>query len=110
MVKLRNKASWSQWVLMPLRLIIGFGFMAQGWTELCRGPSGYAKLLTQIGAPLPETTAWVSTFVELLGRSGDFRGGVRRGRKCSAHRHDARGDVHRAPEDGFAPSTRSDSL
>ena len=62
-----SKALWSQWVPVPLRLIIGIGFMVHGWAKLSRGPSGFAKLLTQIGAPLPETTAWVSTFVELLG-------------------------------------------
>jgi putative oxidoreductase len=67
MFRLRSKALWSQWVPLPLRLIIGIGFMAHGWAKLGRGPSGFAKLLTQIGAPLPETTAWVSTFVELLG-------------------------------------------
>src|SRR5262249_58421772 len=65
--KLRNRAFWGQWVPLPLRLIIGFGFMAHGWAKLSRGPSGFAKLLVQIGAPLPEATAWVSTFIELLG-------------------------------------------
>src|SRR5262249_3564834 len=67
MFMLLNKALWGQWVLLPLRLVIGIGFMAHGWAKLSRGPSGFAKLLTQIGVPLPETTAWVSTFVELLG-------------------------------------------
>src|SRR4029077_4721876 len=32
-----------------------------------RGPDGFAKLLQQIGAPLPEVTAWVSTLIEVLG-------------------------------------------
>jgi putative oxidoreductase len=48
--------------------------MAHGWAKLSRGPSGFAKLLTQIGAPFPETTAWVSTFVELLGGLAIFVG------------------------------------
>ena len=74
MIKLRNEALWGQWVPLPLRLVIGFGFMAHGWAKLSRGPSGFAKLLTQIGAPLPETTAWVSTFVELLGGLAIFVG------------------------------------
>ena len=67
MFKLRDTAFWGQWVPLPFRLIIGFGFMAHGWAKLSRGPSGFAKLLTQIGAPLPDVTAWASTFVELLG-------------------------------------------
>ena len=74
MFKLRNKAFWGQWVPLPLRLIIGFGFMAHGWAKLSRGPAGFAKLLAQIGAPLPEATAWVSTFVELLGGLAIFVG------------------------------------
>src|SRR3954447_17446137 len=76
MFKLRNNASWGRWVPLPLRLIIGFGFMAHGWAKLSRGPSGFAKLLTQIGAPLPETTAWVSTFVEILGGLAIFVGAL----------------------------------
>ena len=74
MFQWRNKASWGPWVPLSLRLVIGFGFMAHGWAKLSRGPSGFAKLLTQIGAPLPETTAWVSTFVELLGGLAIFVG------------------------------------
>ncbi len=74
MFKMRNKAFWCHWVPVPLRLIIGFGFMAHGWAKLNRGPAGIGKLLAQIGAPLPEATAWVSTFVELLGGLAIFLG------------------------------------
>src|SRR5215472_10018920 len=67
MFKLRNEALWGQWAPLPPRLVIGYGFMAHGWAKLSRGPAGFAKLLEQIGAPLPELTAWVSTLIELLG-------------------------------------------
>jgi putative oxidoreductase len=67
MFKLPNEAIWRQWAPLPLRLVIGYGFMAHGWAKLSRGPAGFAKLLEQIGAPLPEATAWVSTFIEVLG-------------------------------------------
>jgi putative oxidoreductase len=67
MLKLASEMLWRQWVPLPLRLVIGYGFMAHGWAKLSRGPAGFAKLLEQIGAPLPEATAWVSTFVEILG-------------------------------------------
>jgi putative oxidoreductase len=74
MFKRRNEALWGRWAPPPLRLVIGYGFMAHGWAKLSRGPAGFAKLLAQIGAPLPETTAWVSTFVELLGGLAIFVG------------------------------------
>jgi putative oxidoreductase len=74
MFRLRHEALLSQCVPLSLRLVIGIGFMAHGWAKLSRGPSGFAKLLTQIGAPLPEATAWVSTFVELVGGLAIFVG------------------------------------
>jgi putative oxidoreductase len=67
MFKLLNEVPWRQWAPLPLRLVIGYGFLAHGWAKLSRGPAGFAKLLEHIGAPLPEATAWVSTFVEILG-------------------------------------------
>jgi len=67
MITLRNEALWSRWVLIPLRLVIGYGFMAHGWAKLNRGPEGFGKLLHQIGVPLPELTAWMVTLLELLG-------------------------------------------
>src|SRR6516225_8249155 len=67
MFKPRKETLWRQWAPLPLRLMIGYGFMAHGWAKLSRGPAGFAKLLEQIGAPLPEATAWVSTLIEILG-------------------------------------------
>ena len=67
MFKLPGETLWRQWAPLPLRLIIGYGFVAHGWAKLSRGPVGFARLLEQIGAPLPQATAWVSTFIEILG-------------------------------------------
>jgi putative oxidoreductase len=67
MFKLGNGVLWRPWAPLPLRLAIGYGFIAHGWAKLSRGPAGFARLLDQIGAPLPELTAWVSTLIEILG-------------------------------------------
>ena len=67
MFKLSSETLWQQWAPLPLRLIIGYGFLAHGWAKLSRGPEGFARLLEQIGAPLPGVMAWVSTFTEILG-------------------------------------------
>ena len=67
MLRLPNETLWRQWAPLPLRLMIGYGFVAHGRAKLSRGPSGFARLLEQIGAPLPEATAWASTLLEILG-------------------------------------------
>jgi putative oxidoreductase len=67
MFKLPKETLLQQWAPLPLRLMLGYGFMAHGWAKLSRGPVGFAKLLEQIGAPLPEVTAWVSIFIEIFG-------------------------------------------
>src|SRR5262249_37548674 len=67
MFKLPNGALWREWAPLPLRFVIGYGFLAHGWAKLSRGPAEFARLLEQIGAPLPEVMAWASTLTELLG-------------------------------------------
>ena len=65
---------WFRWAPLPIRLVIGCGFMVHGWAKLTRGPAGFAKLLLWIGVPLPTTTAWVATALELLGGLALFLG------------------------------------
>ena len=61
---------------VPIRLVIGFGFMAHGFAKLSRGPAGFAKLLQQIGVPSPLASAWISTFVEIIGGAAIFIGAL----------------------------------
>jgi putative oxidoreductase len=67
MLRVRDGVVWRQWAPLPLRLVIGCGFVVHGWAKLTRGPEGFAKLLEQISVPLPEMTAWASTLLEILG-------------------------------------------
>src|SRR5262245_2659186 len=67
MLKLSKESRLQQWVPLPLRLMIGYGFLAHGWAKLSRGPGAFAKQLEQIGAPSPAVTAWGSTLIEILG-------------------------------------------
>lgn len=55
------------WALLPLRLIIGFGFLAHGWAKWSRGPAGFGRLLHQVGVPFPTATAWGVTSLEIVG-------------------------------------------
>jgi len=67
MFKAWNKESWNEWALLPLRLIIGFGFMAHGFAKLSRGPEVFAGILQTIGIPAPSLAAWTTALVEFIG-------------------------------------------
>jgi putative oxidoreductase len=41
--------------------------MAHGWAKWGRGPEQFAKVLQQVGVPLPHLSAWAVTFLELFG-------------------------------------------
>jgi putative oxidoreductase len=63
-----NKAlSPPDWALVPLRLMIGFGFAAHGYAKLSRGPETFAVVLNALGVPQPHVTAWVTSLLELIG-------------------------------------------
>lgn len=57
----------TKWALLPLRLVVGYGFFAHGMAKWSRGPEKFAKLLAVIQTPFPGVAAWVVTGVELLG-------------------------------------------
>lgn len=55
------------WALVPLRLIIGFGFAAHGYAKLSRGPENFAVILSALGVPQPEVMAWATSLLEFGG-------------------------------------------
>src|ERR1700761_1083826 len=55
------------WQAVPLRLIVGFGFMQHGYAKLARGPEHFIAILHALGVPAPELLAWATIGVELLG-------------------------------------------
>ena len=57
----------SRWSLTPLRVIVGCGFLVHGLAKWHRGPASFAKLLAQLGVPLPVASAWLVTSVEICG-------------------------------------------
>jgi putative oxidoreductase len=56
-----------RWALLPLRLIVGYGFMSHGLAKWSRGPANFGKLLRLIGVPAPVPTAWMVTLLEVFG-------------------------------------------
>ena len=61
------KSSIARWAPIPLRLIVGYGFMQHGFAKLSRGPEAFAAILHAIGMPAPHLMAWLTILVEILG-------------------------------------------
>jgi putative oxidoreductase len=57
----------ARWTPIPLRLIVGFGFMQHGFAKLSKGPENFAAILHALGVPAPHLMAWISILAELLG-------------------------------------------
>ena len=57
----------ARWAPIPLRLIVGYGFMEHGFAKLSRGPDTFAVILHALGVPAPHLMAWLSILTELIG-------------------------------------------
>ena len=57
----------AHWAPIPLRLIVGYGFMAHGYAKVARGPEHFIGILHALGVPAPELKGWATILVELVG-------------------------------------------
>jgi putative oxidoreductase len=55
------------WYAIPLRLMVGYGFMEHGYAKLARGPESFVNILHAIGVPEPSLLAGLTILVELIG-------------------------------------------
>jgi putative oxidoreductase len=60
-------ASLKRWSAIPLRLIVGYGFMAHGYAKLAKGPDHFAAILQALGVPAPLLMGWATILIELAG-------------------------------------------
>src|SRR6201987_1688452 len=56
-----------RWPFIPLRLIVGYGFMEHGFAKLAKGPDAFANILQAMGVPGAHFMAWSTIVVEILG-------------------------------------------
>jgi putative oxidoreductase len=55
------------WAAIPLRLIVGYGFVEHGAAKLGRGVDAFAHILQAIGMPFSTVLAWATVLIEILG-------------------------------------------
>src|SRR5262244_1050354 len=60
------RAKVAPYAVIPLRLIVGYGFLAHGFAKWHRGPHAFAAILRAIGVPSPQLMAWLTISTEIL--------------------------------------------
>jgi len=59
-------AKLAPYAAVPLRLIVGGGFLAHGLAKWHRGPEAFSAILHTLGVPSPLLMAWLTIATELL--------------------------------------------
>jgi putative oxidoreductase len=57
----------SSWYAVPLRLIVGLGFIEHGYAKLARGADAFIAILHAIGIPFADLLGWATIVVEIVG-------------------------------------------
>ena len=65
--QLLSRFPTARWAPIPLRLIVGYGFMEHGFAKLARGSDAFATILDAIGVPAPHFMAWSTILIEVIG-------------------------------------------
>lgn len=56
-----------RWSAVPLRVIVGYGFLAHGYAKVVNGADHFAASLHALGVPAPHAMAWATIGFELAG-------------------------------------------
>jgi putative oxidoreductase len=67
LVQLPSALAFKAWVSLPLRLIVGYGFMEHGFAKLSRGVDAFPNILHAMGIPLPHVMGLLTIAVEIFG-------------------------------------------
>jgi putative oxidoreductase len=66
----------NRWFAIPLRLIVGFGFIQHGYAKLMKGPDAFASILHALAVPAPHLMAWLTILTELIGGAAVLGGAL----------------------------------
>jgi len=69
-----QRSDLARWSIVPMRLLVGYGFMEHGLSKLSKGPDVFAGILLHLGVPMPHVAAWLTIGTELLGGLALFLG------------------------------------
>jgi putative oxidoreductase len=73
MINLMNRcrelipAHWHTTYAIPLRLMVGYGFMEHGYAKILHGPDAFISILHTLQVPAPAILGWATILVELFG-------------------------------------------
>ena len=66
-IDLLSRSPIAHWAPVPLRLIVGYGFMEHGYAKLARGLEAFPAILQALGVPAPHLMGWLTILVEIIG-------------------------------------------
>ena len=69
-----NRMNLFRWAPIPLRLIVGYGFMEHSYAKLLKGPMAFASILHALNVPSPHLMASLTILTELIGGFAVFVG------------------------------------
>ena len=75
-IDLISRSSIARWAPIPLRLIVGYGFMEHGFAKLARGPDAFPAILHTLGVPAPHLMGWLTILTEIIGGAAVLLGAL----------------------------------
>src|SRR5438093_11684398 len=75
-IDLISRAPIARWAPIPLRLIVGYGFMEHGVAKLARGLEAFPAILQALGVPAPHVMGWLTIVVAIVGASAVLLGAL----------------------------------
>jgi|SRR5882672_1818681 len=69
-----TRAALARWAALPLRLIVGGGFMVHGFLKLGRGVEVFAAALAGLDIPAPHLMASITVTIEVVAGTAVFFG------------------------------------